>query len=271
VRQLVCDLRDSDLTTRVISRHRPDVIFHLAAQAYVPKAVANPAETLVNNAVSQVNLLESCRTAGLDPIIVVVSSAEVYGAVGETEIPIVESQPFQPRNPYAVSKVTQDMFGLQYHLSYGMKIVRVRPFNHIGPGQNDRFVVSSLARQIAEIERGLADPVLLVGNLDSVRDFLDVRDVVRAYQSVAESKFAGEVFNVASGIGVRISTILDNLLALSSAQVDVREDPARLRPSDIPMLIGDATKLRQSTCWEQTISLEQSLSDTLNDWRATLA
>ena len=270
VRQLVCDLLDADLTSRVIARHRPDVIFHLAAQAYVPKAVANPAETLINNVVSQVNLLESCRAAGIDPVIVVVSSAEVYGAVAPSEIPIIESQPFQPRNPYAVSKVTQDMLGLQYHLSYGMKIVRVRPFNHIGPGQNDRFVVSSLARQIAEIEHGLADPVLLVGNLDSVRDFLDVRDVVRAYVAVAKTEFAGEVFNVASGTGVRISAILDELLRLSSAEVDVRQDPSRLRPSDIPMLIGDAEKLRAATGWEPAISLETSLRDTLDDWRVRL-
>ncbi len=270
VRQVVCDLLDADLTSRVIERYRPDVLFHLAAQAYVPKAVANPAETLVNNAVSQLNLLESCRAAGIDPVIVVVSSAEVYGAVTPEQIPISEDQPFQPRNPYAVSKLTQDMLGLQYHLSYGMKIVRVRPFNHIGPGQNDRFVVSSLARQIAEIELGLADPVLLVGNLDSVRDFLDVRDVVQAYLAVAKIEFSGNVFNVASGRGVRISAVLDNLLGLSSADVDVREDPSRLRPSDIPMLVGDSTRLREATGWTLSLPLERSLRDTLDDWRARL-
>ncbi len=270
VRQVVCDLLDADLTSRVIERYRPDILFHLAAQAYVPKAVANPAETLVNNAVSQVNLLESCRAAGIDPVIVVVSSAEVYGAVTAEQIPISEDQPFQPRNPYAVSKLTQDMLGLQYHLSYGMKIVRVRPFNHIGPGQNDRFVVSSLARQIAEIELGLADPVLLVGNLDSVRDFLDVRDVVQAYLAVAKSEFSGDVFNVASGRGVRISAVLDSLLALSSADVDVREDPSRLRPSDIPMLVGDATRLREATGWAPSLPLERSLRDTIDDWRTRL-
>ncbi len=271
VKQLVCDLLDADLTSRVIERHRPDVIFHLAAQAYVPKAVANPAETLVNNAVSQVNLLESCRAAGIDPVVVVVSSAEVYGAVSPNEIPISEDQRFQPRNPYAVSKVTQDMLGLQYFLSYKMKIVRVRPFNHIGPGQNDRFVVSSLARQIAEIERGLADPVLLVGNLDSVRDFLDVRDVVRAYLCVAKAGFSGNVFNVASGTGEHISAILDGLLRLSTAEVDVRQDPSRMRPSDIPMLIGDAHRLHQATGWTPSISLKQSLRDTLDDWRRRLS
>ena len=270
VQQVVCDLQDADSTRRLIGRHRPDIIFHLAAQAYVPKAVANPAETLINNMLAQLNVLEACRAAGLDPIIVVVSSAEVYGAVQAGEIPISEEQPFRPRNPYAVSKVTQDMLGLQYFLSYGMKIVRVRPFNHVGPGQNDRFVVSSMARQIAEIELGLADPVMLVGNLDAVRDFLDVRDVVRAYLAVARADFVGEVFNVASGAGVSIRDVLQRLLDMSSVKVSIREDPARLRPSDIPVLVGDASKLRAATRWQPDVPLDQSLLNTLSDWRARL-
>lgn len=270
VRQLVCDLRDADLTQRVIERHRPDIIFHLAAQAYVPKAVANPADTIINNAVSQVNVLESCRASGIDPVLLVVSSAEVYGEVLPEDVPISEAQPFRPRNPYAVSKVTQDMLGLQYHLSYGMKVVRVRPFNHIGPGQNDRFVVSSFARQIAEIELGLSDPVLLVGNLDAVRDLLDVRDVVKAYVAVANEKFAGEVFNVASGIGTTISSVLNELLEFSTSKVSIRQDAARMRPSDIPTLIGDSTKLRRATGWAESIPVNQSLLDTLNDWRDRL-
>ncbi len=270
VRMLVCDLLDADLTNRVVERYRPDVIFHLAAQAYVPKAVANPAETLVNNAVSQVNVFEACRRAGLDPIIVVVSSAEVYGAVPPEDVPIIEQHGFAPRNPYAVSKVTQDMLGLQYALSYGMRVVRVRPFNHIGPGQNERFVVSSLARQIAEIELGLADAVLLVGNLDAVRDFLDVRDVVAAYEAVARTEFEGDVFNVASGTGRSIQSILDTLLALSDANVSIQEDPARLRPSDIPVLVGDASRLHAATGWEPSITIEQSLRDTLDGWRSRL-
>lgn len=271
VTMLVCDLLDADLTARVVARYRPTVIFHLAAQAYVPKAVANPSETLVNNAVSQVNVLEACRRAGIDPIVVIVSSAEVYGSVPPADIPIDEDQPFRPRNPYAVSKVTQDMLGLQYYLSYGTRVVRVRPFNHIGPGQNDRFVVSNLARQIAEIELGLADPVLLVGNLDAVRDFLDVRDVVCAYLEVADSRFVGDVFNVASGVGVSVKQVLETLLSLSSADVMTREDPARLRPSDTPVLIGDAAKLRQATGWRPLIPLEQSLRDTLDFWRERLS
>ena len=270
VQMLVCDLLDAELTARAINRQRPDIIFHLAAQAFVPKAVANPAETIVNNVVSQVNLLEACRKARLDPIIVVVSSADIYGDVPSDRSPIIEQQPFRPRNPYAVSKATQDLLGLQYFLSYQMRIVRVRPFNHIGPGQSDRFVVSSLARQIAEIEAGRADPVLLVGNLEAWRDFLDVRDVVRAYQLVAREEFAGEVFNVASGVARPIRTVLEQLLSLSPSIVDVREDPVRFRPSDIPSLVGDASKLRSAVSWEPMVTFEQSLADTLDAWRRVI-
>jgi GDP-4-dehydro-6-deoxy-D-mannose reductase len=170
-----------------------------------------------------------------------------------------------------VSKATQDLLGLQYALSYGMRIVRVRPFNHIGPGQNERFVVSSLARQIAEIEARRSDPVLLVGNLEAQRDFLDVRDVVRAYALVARADFAGDVFNVASGVARPIQAVLDHLLCLTQVDVDVHEDPARLRPSDIPVLVGDATKLRQATGWQPEIAFERSLSDTLDGWRRRIA
>jgi GDP-4-dehydro-6-deoxy-D-mannose reductase len=166
-----------------------------------------------------------------------------------------------------VSKATQDLLALQYFLSYRMRIVRVRPFNHIGPGQSDRFVVSSLARQIAEIEAGKADRVLLVGNLDACRDFLDVRDVVRAYQLVAVEAYVGDVFNVASGHTRSIRSVLDQLLSLSSIDIIVRKDPARLRPSDVPNLVGDATKLRLAVGWKPEIEIEESLSDTLNDWR----
>lgn len=271
MRMLSCDLLDAELTSRVVAHYRPDLIFHLAAQAYVPKAVANPAGTLTTNIIAQANLLEACRTAKIDPVIVVVSSADIYGDVAPEESPIQESQSFRPRNPYAVSKAAQDLLGLQYALSYGMRIVRVRPFNHIGPGQNDRFVVSSLARQIAEIEAQRADPVLLVGNLDAQRDFLDVRDVVRAYRLVARAEFAADVFNVASGVARPIQDVLNHLLYLTDVDVEVHQDPARLRPSDVPILVGDATKLRNATGWKPEIAFEQSLADTLDDWRRRIA
>lgn len=267
LRMVVCDLRDEALTRSLVRDCRPDYIFHLAAQANVPIAVASPSDTLINNAVAQINVLEACRAASLDPVILVVSSAEVYGAAAPEDLPLTEQQPFRPTNPYAVSKVAQDMLGLQYFLSYGMRIIRVRPFNHIGPGQSDHFVVSSFARQIAEIEAGLAEPEVRVGNLDAQRDFLDVRDVVRSYELVTRPEFAGEVFNVASGIPRSIRSILDGLVTLSSAEIAIQEDPARLRPSDVPVLIGDAGKLIRRTGWRPEIPIEQSLADTLDFWR----
>jgi GDP-4-dehydro-6-deoxy-D-mannose reductase len=266
-RLIVCDLLDADLTRRVLERYRPDTIFHLAGQAYVPRAVIDPAGTLITNAVSQINVLEACRAVGLDPVVVVAGSAEIYGMASPTDMPLTEDQPFRPSNPYAVSKLAQDMFGLQYALSYGMRIVRARPFNHVGPGQSDRFVLSNFARQIAEAEAGLADPVLLVGNLDARRDFLDVRDVVRAYRLLADARFAGEAFNIASGIGRSIRDLLGLLLSRSAVDIEVRSDPARMRPSDLPVLIGDASRLRDATGWTPEIPIEQSIADTLDDWR----
>jgi GDP-4-dehydro-6-deoxy-D-mannose reductase len=271
VKMLVCDLLDAELTSRVIKRHQPDVIFHLAAQAFVPQSIAAPAETLVNNSVAQINVLEACRRIGINPVIVIASSAEIYGAVPVSDMPITEEHHFRPSNPYAVSKVTQDMLGFQYAASYDMRIVRGRPFNHVGPGQSDRFVVSSFARQIAEVQAGRSDPIILVGNLAAERDFLDVRDVVRAYAMMADPALAGEAFNIASGQPRSIQSILDDLLRISSCEIEVRQDPNRLRPADIPVLVGDAGKLRQATGWVPEISMEQSLQDTLDYWRGRLA
>ncbi len=269
-RLLVCDLRDADLTRRVLQRYEPDIVFHLAGQAHVPRAFADPVDTLVTNVVGQLNLFEGCRAAGIDPVILVVSSAEVYGAVTSDAIPIDESQPLKPNNPYASSKAAQDLYAQQYAASHRMKVVRVRPFNHVGPGQSDRFVVSSFARQIAEAEVGKAEPVVLVGNLDSVRDFLDVRDVVRAYDLVARDEFAGDVFNVASGIGVSIQHVLDTLISLANCDIDVRVDPQRVRPTDVPEFRGDSSRLRESTGWTPAYSLHGTLRDVLDDWRARI-
>lgn len=266
-RLLVCDLRDASLTKRVLTRHRPDVIFHLAGQTYVPQALASPADTLITNAVGQLNLFEGCRSAGIDPVIVVASSAEVYGVVSENDNPINEEQGFNPINPYAVSKAAQDLYASQYFASFGMQIVRARPFNHTGPGQSDRFVLSSFARQIAEAEAGIADPVLLVGNLDPVRDFLDVRDVVRAYELLADGRYAGDVFNIASGSGTSIREMLDVLLNAARREVEVKVDPARVRASDVPIIRGDASKLRNATGWRPGYDLADTILDVLNDWR----
>ncbi len=264
VRMLTCDLTDADLVNRTVEHHQPDCIVHLAAQSYVPKSHAAPAETLLNNVGGTVNLLEACRRLDLPVRILVVSSGEIYGHVDPEQMPINEEFPFRPQNPYAVSKVTQDMLGFQYHAAYGMDIVRARPFNHIGPGQSRRFVVATFANQVAEAEVGHVEPVILTGNLEARRDFLDVRDVVRAYRLLLEMGHSGDVYNVASGKPVAIQSILDWFIANASRPLRSELDPARARPSDTPIVAGDASKLGAVTGWTPQISLEQSLQDTLN-------
>ena len=267
VRHVVCDLTDAALLARTIDHYRPDVIFHLAAQSYVPRAIASPADTIVNNVVGQINIFEACRTAGIEPVILVVSSAEVYGYANPDEMPLRENQPFRPGNPYAVSKITQDMLGYQYHRSYGMPIVRVRPFNHFGPRQSDRFVLSSFARQIAEAEAGMIEPTVLTGDLTSQRDFCDVRDIVRAYRLAVEAGEPGEVYNIASGVAQQIGALLKVLTGLATCDIEVRQDPSRMRPSDVSVMSGDSTRFRETTGWQPDISMERTLQDTLDYWR----
>ena len=269
-RVLACDLLDRELVLRVLERRQPHFIFHLAAQSFVPQALTAPGATLTNNILSQLNLLEGCRVLGLDALVVVAGSAEEYGLARPDDMPLTEEQPFRPANPYAVSKIAQDMLGLQYWLAYGLRVVRLRPFNHFGPGQSDRFVLASFARQIVEAELGRTEPVVLTGDLSSERDFLDVRDVVRAYRLAAQCATPGEAYNVASGIARRLSDLLDQLRARARVQIEVRRDPSRLRPSDIPRLVGDASKLRAATGWEPRIALETALDDTLAYWRGLL-
>lgn len=264
---VACDLRDAGATGQLIRDSLPDIIFHLAARSSVPASYLEPADTIHTNVIGQINLFEAVRAAGIDPIILVASSSEIYGAVKPADIPLTELQPMRPASPYAVSKATQDLLALQYHLSFGMKIVRARPFNHVGPGQTDRFVVSAFARQIAEAEAKMREPVIEVGNLTAERDFLDVRDVVRAYQLLVRPELSGEVFNISSGVPRPISAVLDLLLAETTLSMMVRPDPARQRPSDVPIIAGSSMILRQETGWQPEIPFEQSIRDTLSYWR----
>jgi GDP-4-dehydro-6-deoxy-D-mannose reductase len=270
-RILACDLLDRTLVNRVIETHRPDVIVHLAAQSYVPKAFASPGETIANNVIAQVNVLEACRAATVFPLVLVIGSSEEYGFVRPDEMPVGEDQPFRPGNPYAVSKIAQDMSGLQYALAFGMRIVRLRPFNHAGPGQSDRFVLSNFARQVAEAEAGIIEPVVLTGDLTAERDFLDVRDVVRAYRLAIDRAQPGEVYNVASGTSHPVGALLEQLVGMATVKIEIRHDPARSRPSDVPRIVGDASKFRQATGWEPLIPIEQTLRDTLDYWRANVS
>ena len=264
---IVADLLDRDHVARVVDELAPRYIFHLAAQSHVPTSQEDGGATLHNNIAAQVNLLDACRALPEPPRILVVGSGEEYGLVRADEMPIREEQPFRPTNPYAVSKVAQDLLGWQYFHSYGLPIVRVRPFNHFGPGQSDRFVLAAFARQVAEVESGLRPPLVRVGNLDAERDFLDVRDVVRAYRLALTRGVPGEVYNIGGGVPIRVGAALDQLLALASCPIAVEFDPERVRPSDVPILIADTSRLRAATGWRPEIPFEQSLRDTLNWWR----
>jgi GDP-4-dehydro-6-deoxy-D-mannose reductase len=261
------DLRDYISVQRTLEAARPDCIFHLAAQSFVPASWTGPAETLTTNILGQTYLFEAVRALHLDPVIQIACSSEEYGLVLPHEVPIRETNPLRPRSPYAVSKVAQDYQGYQYFQSYGMRIVRTRAFNHTGPRRGEVFAMSSFAKQLASIELGLVEPVLRVGNLDAVRDFTDVRDVARAYVLAATHGEPGEVYNISSGRGHSIRELLDTLIELSGIEVEVMVDPQRLRPSDVEILIGDSTKFRERTGWSPTIPLETTLSDLLDYWR----
>lgn len=265
-----CDLKDANAVRQALADIRPERIFHLAAQSFVPASWRAPSETLDNNIISQTNIFEAMRSLDLDARIQIAGSSEEYGLVHADEVPIKESNPLRPLSPYAVSKVAQDLLAYQYFRSYGLAAVRTRGFNHTGPRRGDVFVTSNFAKQIAAIEAGLQEPVIRVGNLSAQRDFTDVRDIVRGYWLALEKGTPGEVYNLASGKAVTIRQLLDMLLALSDAQVEVEVDPERLRPSDVEILLGDYSKFRRDTGWEPQIPLTQTVEDLLDYWRQRL-
>ena len=262
-----CDLRDAYSVNQLICSLKPDRIYHLAAQSFVPMSWTAPAETFVTNVIGQTNIFEAVRTCGCQCRIQLACSSEEYGLVLPDEVPIKETNPLRPLSPYAVSKVAQDLMGYQYHQSYKMFIIRTRGFNHTGPRRGEVFVTSNFARQIAEIEKGRREPVVYVGNLEAVRDFTDVRDTVRAYYLILEKGIPGEVYNVATGKGHKIAEVLEILKVFSKVKFEIRQDPKRLRPSDVELLIGDPGKLKKATGWEPQIPFEKTLEDLLNYWR----
>ena len=267
VQQLEADLRDPVAVRRALDTAAPDLVFHLAAQAYVPVSWRDPWATLETNIHAQVNLLAALAERHAATRILVVGSEQEYGAVRPEDMPVDEETPLRPISPYAVSKIAQDMLGLQYYLSHGVQAVRVRPFPHIGPRQKPEYVAASWAKQIAEIEAGQRESVLRVGNLAVARDYTDVRDVVRAYWLVLQQGAPGEVYNIGTGTARPIQSLLDTLLGLSQVPIRVEVDPQLFRPVDVAVTVCDPSRLRAATGWEPLIPFEQTVSDILADWR----
>jgi GDP-4-dehydro-6-deoxy-D-mannose reductase len=264
------DLLDAAFVRGLVRKVCPTHIFHLAAQPSIPVSWAKPIETFQNNVLGQLNLLEAVVESKPKTRVLVVGSRDEYGLAQPTEMPINENNPFRPNNPYSVSKIAQDMLGYQYFLSHGLSVIRVRPFNHIGPRQNEEFVASSFAKQIAEAELGLREPTIYVGNLDAKRDFTDVRDMVRAYWLALTKGRPGEVYNLGSGQAVRIGEILRILLRKSGITVGIVKEESRLRRADVSELVCDASKFRGEMGWRPEIPLDKTLQDILDYWRSQL-
>ena len=265
-----CDIRDSISVTETIGKIKPDKIFHLAAQSFVPSSWQAPQESLTTNIIGELNVFEAVRAVNINPVIQIAGSSEEYGLVLPDELPIKETNPLRPLSPYAVSKVGQDFLGYQYYKSYNMNIIRTRAFNHTGPRRGEVFASSNFAKQIVEIEKNKREPVVFVGNLDARRDFSDVRDVVRAYWLATEKCLPGEVYNISSGKALSIKEMLDLLLKISKVKVEIKQDSARMRPSDVNVLLGDNTKFCKQTGWKPEIPFEQTLKDLLEYWRGKI-
>jgi GDP-4-dehydro-6-deoxy-D-mannose reductase len=263
------DITDPDATAGLLAETKPEVVYHLAGWSDVGGSWTDPLGTLRVNAEGTLNVLEACRHASVGRVLVI-SSADVYGIVAEEELPITEEQPLRPVSPYAASKTAADFLALQAGLGHGQDVVRVRAFNHLGPGQSDRFVASAIASRIARNELD-GDDEVPVGNLAARRDFTDVRDVVRAYRLLIEHGAAGEVYNVCSGTAVVVQQLADRLLALAESPMRLVVDPDRYRPVDVPVVLGDSTKLHRATGWEPTIDLSTTVADLLAYWRQTHA
>lgn len=264
------DLLDASKTAEIVANVRPDLVFHLAALTSPAQSFKDPASFFTTNISAEINIFNAIVEDNLlNTRILITSSAEVYGMVKAADLPIDEDTPLRPGSPYAVSKIAQDYLGLQYFLSNKLQVIRVRPFNHIGPRQSPEFVVASFAKQIADIEKGKTEPVIKVGNLEAKRDFTNVQDMVKAYELIINKGEAGEVYNIGSGVSHRIKDVLDKLLAMSQKQAIVREDPSKLRPSDIPDIISDSSKLESLTGWKPEIPFDQTLKDTLEYFRNT--
>jgi GDP-4-dehydro-6-deoxy-D-mannose reductase len=260
------DIQDPHSVETALTEAEPESIFHLAAQSFVPTSWRSPLETIESNIIGTLNILEAVRKSG-DPKVHICGSSEEYGLVFPEELPIKETNPLRPLSPYGVSKVATDFMGFQYFKSYGVKVVRTRAFNHTGPRRGELFVTSTLAKQVAEIEKGLKPPILKVGNLEAIRDFSDVRDIVGAYWLALEKGELGEIYNICSETSRSIKNVLELVLSMSEKEIEVKQDPSRMRPSDVVVLQGDCTKFKKQTGWKLEIPFEKTMKDLLDYWR----
>jgi GDP-4-dehydro-6-deoxy-D-mannose reductase len=261
------DILDRNKVDLILGKLYPDYIIHLAAQSSVSFSWKAPALTYNINVIGAINVLEAVRKANICTRLLFIGSAEEYGNVKLEELPINESANIVPGNPYAISKVSQEMAALLYKDAYKMDIVLVRAFNHIGPGQSPTFALPGFAKQIAEIEKGIQKPVILTGNLDAKRDFTDVRDIVRGYWGLLQRGKSGEIYNIGSGRSFSIRNLLNRLIGMSSMKIEVQTDPDKLRPVDIPELRADISKIQSHIDWQPQIEMDKTLSDTLDYWR----
>ena len=261
------DIMDLAAVTSLLKEVHPDYIFHLAAQSSVSLAWKNPQLTIDVNIKGSVNLLDALRELDYKPRVLLIGSGEEYGHIDPEDSPIKESLQLRPGNIYAATKACQNMIGNIYARAYDLDIMMVRAFNHIGPNQIPLFVVADFCKQVAEIEKGLREPVIYVGNLEAKRDFTDVRDVVRAYSLLVEQGIQGESYNVGNGKAIEIQSILDQILTLSNAKIEVKVDQSKLRPVDVPIIEADISKVQKTTGWNHEIPLEQTLRETLDYWR----
>jgi GDP-4-dehydro-6-deoxy-D-mannose reductase len=262
-----CNLTDHTSVFNLLKKIEPDCIFHLAAESSVASSWKSPINILNNNVFSQINIFETVRELELSTRIVVACSSEEYGLIKESDLPVNEKCCFKPLSTYAVSKVSQDMLAYQYYKSYNMDIVRVRSFNLTGPGRPPTYALSSFAHQISEIEKNKSENTISVGNLDVKRDYTDVRDAVKAYYKVALNAKSGEVYNLCSGKEYKLKDLLNILISLSNVEINVKIDSSKYRPSDLPVMLGDNTKIKNEIGWVPEIDIYTTLSDLLNYWR----
>lgn len=265
-----CDVRDYDHFSKIISQFKPDRVFHLAAQSYPTVSLEKPRETMESNVCGTINLYEALRSFGMRPVVVVACSSAEYGPVAAQDIPVKEAHPLRPLHPYGVSKVGQDLIASQYFINYGMPTVRIRIFNTTGPGKLGD-VCSDLTKRIIELEMGIRERFLTVGNLTARRAIGDVRDLIRALWTSSEQAELGEVYNVGAEYVYSVQEIIDAIREQVSVEFEIQQDPALMRPSDEPVIAGNTTKFRSRCNWKPEISLKTTLTDMLAWWRARLA